>query len=326
MKQIVLEAPGTFSEREAPLPSKADGHALVRMERVGVCGSDFHAFAGRQPIYTYPRIIGHELSGTVVDVSPNSSGVAEGDRCAIEPYISCGKCRACLMGRNNCCENLRLFGIHTDGGMQEFLSVPLNLLHKSDKLSLDQLALIETLGIGAHAVRRSGVKKGQTALIIGAGPIGIAVAQFASTIGAQVHIIEKSEWRRQFVMRIGYSASSTAEGRMADAVFDATGSSAAMAASLTYVATGGSLIYVGLTRDPVCLDDVLFHRKEVTLIASRNSVGIFPQIIGLIEANKIDTSHWITDRLGLSEVPSKFGSLPARETLIKAIVQVNQAT
>lgn len=326
MKQIVLEAPGTFSEREAPLPSKTDGQALVRMERVGVCGSDFHAFAGRQPIYTYPRIIGHELSGTVVEVSPNSHGLTEGDRCAIEPYMSCGNCRACAMGRNNCCENLRLFGIHTDGGMQEFLSVPVNLLHKSNKLSLDQLALIETLGIGAHAVKRSGITNSQTALIVGAGPIGIAAAQFASATGAHVHIIEKNEWRREFVIRMGYSASSTSEGSMADAVFDATGSSAAMAASLAYVATGGSLIYVGLTRDPVCMDDVQFHRKEVTLIASRNSVGLFPQIIRLIEANKIDTSHWVTDRLRLSEVPSKFGTLPARETLIKAIVQVNQAT
>jgi 2-desacetyl-2-hydroxyethyl bacteriochlorophyllide A dehydrogenase len=323
MKQIILKAPGTFSEREAEPPTRSEGHALVRMERVGVCGSDFHAFAGRQPIYTYPRIIGHELSGVVVDVSANPYGIVAGDRCAIEPYISCGQCRACAMGRNNCCERLRLFGIHIDGGMQEFLSVPLNLLHKSDKLSLDQLALIETLGIGAHAVIRSGLKCGQTALIIGAGPIGIAAAQFASALGAKVHLVEKSDWRREFVKRMGYSASATAEDRMADAVFDATGSSAAMASSLAYVATGGSLIYVGLTRDPVCLDDVLFHRKEVTLIASRNSVGLFPEIIRLIEANKIDTSHWITDRLGLSEVPSQFQNLPSRETLIKAIVEIN---
>ena len=324
MKQIVLEAPGKFVEREAPIPSVPEGHALVRMEKVGVCGSDFHAFAGHQPIYTYPRIIGHELSGVVVEAPANDHSIRPGDHCAIEPYMSCGKCRACAMGRNNCCENIRLFGIHVDGGMQEFLSVPVVLLHKSDRLSLDQLALVETLGIGAHAVNRSGLKKGEEAIVVGAGPIGIAVAQFASALGAHVHIVEKSDWRRAFVERMGYTSSSTAAGQQADVVFDATGNAVAMSNSLASVATGGSLVFVGLTHDPVCLDDVLFHRKEVTLLASRNSVGLFPQIIRLIEEGKIDTSHWITDRLKLSEVASQFQYLPTRQTLVKAIVDVNQ--
>jgi 2-desacetyl-2-hydroxyethyl bacteriochlorophyllide A dehydrogenase len=324
MKQIVLEAPGKFTEREGPIPTVSEGHALLRMERVGLCGSDFHAFVGSQPIYTYPRIIGHELSGIVAEAPANSHGIHAGDHCAIEPYISCGKCRACAMGRNNCCENIRLFGIHVDGGMQEYLLVPVGLLHKSNRLSLDQLALVETLGIGAHAVRRSGLKEGEDTLIVGAGPIGIAVAQFASVLGARVHIVEKSEWRRAFVESMGYKSSLTAEGRQANVVFDATGNAVAMSSSLANVATGGSLTFVGLTRDPVCLDDVLFHRKEVTLLASRNSVGLFPQIIRLIEDGKIDTSHWVTDRLTLSEVASQFQYLPTRQTLVKAIVDVNQ--
>lgn len=325
MRQIVLEAPGKFTEREGPIPTAASGEALIRIEKVGVCGSDFHAFAGRQPIYTYPRIIGHELSGVVVEVPPNDRGIQPGDRCAIEPYISCGKCRACTMGRNNCCENIRLFGIHVDGGMQEYLSVPIGLLHKSALLSLDQLALVETLGIGAHAVRRSGLKVGNKVLIVGAGPIGIAVAQFASVRGADVHIVEKNEWRRSFVERMGYSSSPAAEKRQGDIVFDATGSAAAMSASLTHVATGGALVFVGLTRDPISLDDVLFHRKEVTLLASRNSVGLFPEIIRMIEGGQVDTSHWITDRLTSSEVVSDFQYLPTRQTLVKAIVDINHS-
>jgi 2-desacetyl-2-hydroxyethyl bacteriochlorophyllide A dehydrogenase len=209
--------------------------------------------------------------------------------------------------------------------MQEYLSAPLPLLHKSDRLSLDQLALVETLGIGAHAVKRSGLKNGEEALIVGAGPIGIAVAQFASILGAKVHMIEKSDWRRAFVERMGYQSSLTAEGLQADVVFDATGNAVAMSNSLAHVATGGSLVYVGLTHDPVCFDDVLFHRKEVTVLASRNSVGQFPKIIRLIEEGKIDTSHWITDRLTLSEIGSQFQHLATRQTLIKAIVDVNQA-
>lgn len=323
MKQIVLEAPGKFAEREGKNPRAEAGHALVRIEKIGVCGSDFHAFAGRHPIYTYPRIIGHELSGTVVETPRNSEGIEPGDRCAIEPYLTCGKCRTCLQGRNNCCENIRILGIHVDGGMQEFLNVPIELLHKSTQLSLDQLALVETLGIGSHAVDRSGLKNGERAVVVGAGPIGIAVAQFASAAGAAVHILEKSEWRRKFVEQMGFGSSFTAERQQFDVVFDATGSATAMGESLNHVAPGGRLVFVGLTRDSVCIDDSLFHRKEVTLFASRNSFGLFPRIIQMIEKGEIDTTHWITDRLSLSDVVSQFETLPTRETLIKAIIAVD---
>ncbi|HEX4007386.1 MAG TPA: zinc-binding alcohol dehydrogenase family protein [Acidobacteriaceae bacterium] len=323
MKQIVLEMPGRFIERDVAAPVAMPGQALVEIARVGVCGSDFHAFAGRQPIYTFPRVIGHELSGVVVEAPANDRGIRAGDRCAIEPYLTCGECRTCLQGRNNCCEHIRLLGIHIDGGMQEYLSVPLELLHPSKELSLDQMALIETLGIGAHAVDRSNLKAGEEALIIGAGPIGIATAQFAAELGARVQVVETSVWRREFVEQMGYAASASAENRKAAVVFDATGSAAAMAHSLTHVAAGGRLVYVGLTRDPVCLDDATFHRKEVTLLASRNSYGLFPRIMQLITEGRIDTRHWITDRLKLSDVTSQFQQLPARKTLIKAIVEVN---
>lgn len=325
MKQIVLEHPGKFAERAAPEPIAEPGEALIRMERVGVCGSDFHAFTGSHPVYTYPRILGHELSGVVIEAPENPKGIRAGDRCAVEPYMSCGKCRACLHGKRNCCENIRLLGIHVDGGMQEYLSVSIELLHKSEKLSLDQLALVETLGIGAHAVARGNVEKDQEVLVVGAGPIGIAVAQFATVAQSTVHIVEKNEWRRRFVEKMGYTTSPEIGGRQADAVFDATGNPQAMSHSLAAVATAGNLIFVGLTNKLVPIDDALFHKKEVTLYSSRNSAGLFPSIIQLIEQGEVDTSYWITDRLALSEVPSQFESLTKKKSLIKAIVNVNQA-
>ena len=326
MKQVVLEAPGRFAERQVPVPEAGPGEALVRMERVGVCGSDFHAFTGNHPIYTYPRVLGHELSGVVVEVpqkleARGFSSIAVTDAQS-NRICSCSKCRACLRGRSNCCEHIRLLGIHVDGGMQEFLAVPVGLLHRSDSLSLDQLALVETLGIGAHAVSRGGLKGGEETLVIGAGPIGVAVAQFASAAGAAVHVVERNEWRRQFVERIGYPASESADGLHADVVFDATGNAEAMAESLSFVATGGNLVYVGLTSDPVCINDSLFHRREITLLASRNSCNLFPQIIRKIEEGKIDTTQWITDRLSISEVASQFEHLPKRQALIKAIVDM----
>jgi 2-desacetyl-2-hydroxyethyl bacteriochlorophyllide A dehydrogenase len=323
VKQIVLTKPGAFEARNVAAPTAArPGEALVQIRRVGVCGSDFHAFRGRHPAYTYPRVIGHELSCVIVQAPPNDLGLAAGDRCAIDPYVSCGLCSPCVAGRTNCCANLKLFGIHIDGGMQELLSVPLHLLHKSKTLSLDQLALVETLGIGAHAVVRSGLKSGETALIVGAGPIGILAAIFAQIEGARVTVIEKNAWRRQFVESYGIRSLSEPDGDQSDVVFDATGNAQVMAGSLEHVGPGGRLVFVGLTRDPIAVDDALFHRKELTIFASRNSVAQFPRIIELMERGSLDTSSWVTDRLELAEVTTQFAGLPDRPGLIKAIVDV----
>jgi 2-desacetyl-2-hydroxyethyl bacteriochlorophyllide A dehydrogenase len=325
MKQIVLQAPGQFIAREAPRPEPQPGCALIQIRSVGVCGSDFHAFSGKHPEYSYPRVLGHELSGVVVDIPENSKNIQAGDRCAIEPYVSCGECRACQQGRTNCCVQLRVLGIHADGGMQGFLSVPVSLLHKSTILSLDQLALVETLGIGAHAVVRSQLASGEEALVIGAGPIGLAVSQFAAAAGAKVRVVEKSEWRRAFAGRMGFEVCAEANGQLADVIFDATGSAGSMGASLHYGAHGARVVYVGLTRDNVSIEDPVFHRRELTLYASRNSRGQFARIIKMIEDSEIDTSLWVTDRLTLSEVPASFGKLPGKTTLIKAIVDVEDA-
>jgi 2-desacetyl-2-hydroxyethyl bacteriochlorophyllide A dehydrogenase len=322
MRQIVLRGPGDFVEKEVPRPALSPGEAVLRIRKVGVCGSDFHAFAGRHPVYTYPRVLGHELAGEVVEVFPNDHKIFIGDRCAIEPYISCGKCRPCSLGRSNCCDHLRLFGVHVDGGMQNFLAVPLSLLHKSKLLSFEQLALIETLGIGAHAVSRSELRPGETALVIGAGPIGLAVAQFAKAAGADVRVVERNEWRKKFAALREISTASEPDGNVADVVFDATGSANSMSASLSWVAPAGRLVFVGLTKEVINIDDALLHKREVTLYASRNSCGQFPRIIRMIEEQNIDTSPWITDRMALIDVPTRFKNLPGKATLIKAIIDV----
>lgn len=324
MKQIVLQAPGHFVSRDAPRPLALAGEALVQIRSVGVCGSDFHAFAGRHPEYSYPRVLGHELSGIVVDAPRNGNGIQVGDRCAIEPYVNCGECRACQQGRTNCCEKLRVLGIHVDGGMQAFLSVPFSLLHKSKILSLDQLALVETLGIGAHAVVRSQLGSGEQALVIGAGPIGLAVSQFAAAAGASVRVSEKNEWRRTFAERMGFETCADLNGQLADVVFDATGSAGSMGASLQYGVPGARIVYVGLTRENVSIEDPVFHRRELTLYASRNSRAQFPRIIKMIEDSEIDTSLWVTDRMALADVPAHFSELPSKATLIKAMVDVEE--
>ena len=323
MQQLILEAPGRFLEREVESPANATDEALVQIERIGVCGSDFHAFAGRHPAYIYPRVLGHELSGSVVRAPENRFGIKVGDRCAIDPYLNCETCAMCLAGRTNCCERLEVIGIHRDGGMQELLPVPLRLLHSSKSLSLDELALVETLGIGAHAVQRSAPQPGQSALIIGAGPIGLGTALFAKAAGCTVTVAERNDYRREFAAQCGWNVASAASDSMADLVFDATGNSHVMGMSLHSVNPGGKLIFVGLTSDMVELNDGLFHKREVTLLASRNSSHQFPRIIRMLEAGEITVKSWISDRLLLSELSTEFAELPRRPTLIKAIVDLD---
>ncbi len=325
MRQILLNAPGELIERQVPPPSAAPGEALMRIRRVGVCGSDFNAFAGRQPIYTYPRVLGHELSGEVVEIPHRDAGIVVGDRCAIDPYICCRACNACLSGSTNCCENLRLYGVHVDGGMQGLLSVRLDLLHTSKTLSLDQLALVETLGIGAHAVRRSGLKEGESALVIGAGPIGLGVIRFAQLAGAAVRVVELDPSRRGFAESLGAEVTTKAGGQVASVVFDVTGSAESMRRSLENVTATGRLVFVGLTKEPVVIDDGILHRREITIYASRNSCDQFPRIIRLLEEGQIDTTSWITHRMALNEVPIRLKDLPGKSALVKAMVELDDS-
>ena len=323
MQQIVLNRPGEFEARDVAVPVADEQSALVRVHRIGVCGTDLHAFAGRQPFFEYPRVLGHELGVEVLEVADNDRGIQVGDRCAIEPYDYCGSCHACGLGKTNCCDKLQVFGVHTDGGMQPIFSVPIHLLHKSTQLSLEQLALVETLGIGAHAVRRSQLTEGETALVVGAGPIGLSVIQFALATGAHVRVLEMNPRRREFVSQFNVETLAQPDDQLTEVVFDATGNKRAMEASFQYVHPGGRLVFVGLVLDSVTFEDPHLHRREITLLASRNSAGLFPRIIGMIEEGVIDTGPWITDRLSLGSVPQRFAGLPARPELAKAMIEVD---
>ena len=322
MLQIRLDTPGSFSTVDAEVPSAVRGQALVRVRRIGVCGTDLHAFAGRQPFFTYPRVLGHELGVETLELPEGGAGLKVGDRCAVEPYLSCGVCHSCRRGKPNCCETLRVLGVHTDGGMGELLAVPVEKLFPSPTLSLDQLALVETLGIGQHAVERAAVQPGESVLVVGAGPIGLAVVQFALAAGATVTVLEPNPVRRAFVEKFGATAITDVGTDLFEVVFDATGNAAAMNRSFEFVAFGGKLVFVGLMQGQVTFDDPLFHRREMTILASRNSAGAFPAIIAAIESGRIDTAPWITHRMNLREVPERFADLPKQPGLVKAMIEV----
>ena len=352
MNTVILQKPGEFAFTQTAPPEKpGPGEALVRVHRVGVCGTDYHAFAGRQPFFSYPRILGHELGVEVIALGPldaagNPQNVKPGDKCSVEPYVSCGQCIACRRGRTNCCTQLRVIGVHTDGGMRESFLVPIRKLHPANKLSYDQIALIETLSIGAHAVERAAVKSDDTVLVIGAGPIGLSVIQFAAA-KARTLVMDVSPTRLAFCRdKLGIRdtievALETAgnppvdkdapanalraltNNENATVVIDATGSSKSMCSALQYVAHAGRLVYVGLFPGEFSLNDPEFHKRETTLLASRNSLpDDFTRIIRMIEAGQIDTSPWITHRTPVASLVETFPTWTAPASgVLKAIIE-----
>ena len=322
MRQVVLNCPGEFSDQSEPSPRPGPDEALVRVRSIGVCGTDLHAFAGRQPFFTYPRILGHELGVEVLSIPPNSFGIEEGDRCSVEPYVNNPESHASRLGKPNCCEQLQVLGVHVDGGMRGLFTVPVRLLHVSKKLGYDQLALVETLGIGFHAVERSELGQGAKTLVIGAGPIGLAVVEFAGALGAAVTVLDISPERRKFIEERGVETVGEIGDRRFDYVFDATGSKASMEGAFDYCAHGATLVFVGLVQDTISFHDPSFHRKELTLKSSRNSAHAFPKIISMIEEGRIDTAPWVNHRMKLSEVATDFQQLRKIPGLMKAVIEV----
>ncbi len=341
MKAILLREPGRFEQIGIDEPAKpGPGEALVRVHRVGICGTDISGYLGKMPFYSYPRIPGHELGVEVLEVGPDVTNVRPGDRCSIEPYMNCQRCFACLHGGGNCCENLQVLGVHTDGGLRPRFVLPARKLHPSKRLTLDQLALVETLGIGCHAVNRGAPKEGENVLVVGAGPIGLSVIEFVKLTGATITVLDLNQQRLDFCTRkmgvhhtvrfgdeVGVleALKGLTNGALYPAVFDATGSPRSMCGAFNYVAHTGRLVFVGIVVNDVTFPDPLFHRREMTLYASRNALpDDFDRIIRLIEDGKIDTRPWITHRSPFAELIGNFPSYTKPETgVIKAIVEVD---
>ena len=336
MIQIALETPGRFIAVDGPRPRPAPGEALVRVHRIGVCGTDLHAFAGRQPFFNYPRILGHELGVEVVDPGSDPNGLEAGDRCSVEPYLNCGRCIACRAGRSNCCADLKTLGVHIDGGMRPEVVVPARKLHRSRTLTYDQLALVETLGIGAHAVERAQIGPDDFVLVIGAGPIGLSVSEFVQVRGATLAVMDVRQSRLDFCRRQIATAHTLAAGsdavdelrsigggELPTVVMDATGSAASMAGTFDLPAQGGRIVFVGLFQGDVNFNDPNFHRRELTLLASRNArPGNFREIIALIESGRIDIHPWITHRFDLADTPKRFPETAANPDVIKTVIAV----
>jgi 2-desacetyl-2-hydroxyethyl bacteriochlorophyllide A dehydrogenase len=341
MRQVVLQQPGEFLLRQVSDPIPSDSDALVRIRRIGICGTDLHAFAGRQPFFSYPRVLGHELSATIEALPRGHEGanaaapLRVGDTCVVRPFLNNPASRATLRGRPNCCEDLRVLGVHVDGGMGDLLAIRPEFLHPVTDSELDVLALVEPMSIGCHAVARAALTKQDEVLVIGAGPIGLATLQFAALDAGRVTVVDLSRPRLDFVSSqfppgggSGFCevdvTTEVPAGVRYDVVFDATGSAGSMMKAFDHVAAGGRLVFVGLTLEPITFADPELHRREITLMASRNATPKdFARVLATIRSGHARPGAWITHRLSLDDVPSQFAAVRSDPALIKAIVHVS---
>jgi 2-desacetyl-2-hydroxyethyl bacteriochlorophyllide A dehydrogenase len=338
MKALVCTKPGELKYTDLPEPGLQSGHAIIRIRNICLCGTDLHAFEGTQPFFNYPRILGHELSGELVEFD-YAPGFQKGDNVTFLPYLNCGECIACRAGKTNCCVKLQVCGVHIDGGMVDYYSIPTRLLVHADGLSLTEMALVEPLSIGAHGIRRATVRPGEFVLIIGAGPIGLCTSEFARLAGAQLIVTDTNSHRLDFckntlgVPNIIHAGEAKmieqlleiTHGDMPTVVIDASGNRKAINQGLNYLAHGGRYILIGLQKEELVFSHPDFHKRETTLMSSRNATREdFDWVIQTIKKGMIHPLSFITDRVKFNKAAAGFPNWlnPSNHT-IKVVVEMD---
>lgn len=316
MNTLVCQEPKKLIWAQRNIPVPGANEALIKIKTVGICGTDIHAWGGNQPFFSYPRVLGHEICGEVVTVGENINALHPGQQVAVIPYVACQQCPACLSGRTNCCEAISVIGVHQDGGFSEYLCVPVSNLLLAEGLDPEAAALIEPFAISAHAVRRAAVQPGDDVLVVGAGPIGLGAAAIAHADGARVVVADTSTARREHVAEfLGLPTVDPAaadfrdrlraqfDGALAKTVIDATGNQHAMNNSINLIRHGGSIVFVGLFKGDLTFSDPEFHKKETTLMGSRNATGEdFAKVGRLMAQGKLNARMMLTHRYAFRDL------------------------
>jgi 2-desacetyl-2-hydroxyethyl bacteriochlorophyllide A dehydrogenase len=336
MQTLVCESPGNFEYHERPVPKPGKGEALIRIRKIGICGTDLHAFEGTQPYFKYPRVLGHEISAEFVE--GDGDGFSPGEALTIMPYFYCNNCASCNIGKPNCCVNLKVCGVHQDGAMCEHLVVPFHSLVKGHGLSANELALVEPIAIGAHSIVRAQVEPNEYVLVIGAGPIGLGVMEMARLAGAKVIAVDVNSTRLEFCKtKLGVahtlnptqldaleSLTEITSGGMAPVVIDASGNLRAINNGFQYLAHGGRYVLVGLQKENISFSHPHFHQREGTLMSSRNATKKdFDHVINSMTTERIDAKKFISHKVGFEKVKEEFASyLDPKSGLIKVIIEL----
>lgn len=339
MKALICKEPGKFEYQNIKKPVPEKGKAIIKIKRIGICGTDLHAFEGNQPFFKYPRIFGHELSGELISHT-GSGNFNEGQKVTIIPYFHCGKCIACKSGKPNCCDQIKVCGVHIDGGMTEYIQVPSNSLVSGKGLTFNELALVEPLSIGAHGVNRANIKPNETTLVVGAGPIGLSIIHFLKIQGARVIVLDIDNQRLDYCKKTAGAdliinseqedpyekIKKYTNSNFPTALFDATGNKNAINNTFKYMAHGARYIIVGLQKGNIVLNHPEFHKREGTLMSSRNATRKdFEYVVNCLQNKKIKASNFITHETPFSMIKDEFEQLFKPENRqIKTIIRMGE--
>ena len=318
MKAVYMEKPWNIEISDVQMSKPKEGEALLRVKSAGICGSDIGAFRGTNGLVSYPRIIGHEIAGEVISIPENNkNGIKPGDRVIVDPYLYCGHCYPCSIGRTNCCVDLKVLGVHVDGGMAEYFCHPADMLLKvPDDMPWDIIPLAEPLTIALHGIHRLNLKAGEHIAINGAGPIGLLAAMVALHYGAEPIMIDLVKERLDFAKSLGVrytinlreedlveKVSEYTNGRMAECVMEASGANSAIRATLDIVSHAGRIALTGWPKQETPIPTDMITRKEVDVRGARTSAGEFPEAIDLIYHQKVDARRILTKVISIDEAP-----------------------
>ncbi len=340
MRSLICTSPRQLDYTQIEAPEPAPGHSIIKIKRIGICGTDLHAFEGSQPFFDYPRILGHELAGEFME-GQGVIGFKRGEAVTVIPYFNCGSCIACNSGKPNCCCNIKVCGVHINGGMAEFLSVPSWALVHGEGLSFDELAMVEPLAIGAHAIHRARLKRGEFVLVIGAGPIGLGIMEFARLGGGQVIALDINDSKLKFCkdnLGLAHTLNGNdsdireqlmeiTKGNMATVVIDASGNLGAINSGFGYIAHGGRYILVGLQKEEIRFSHPEFHKREASLMSSRNATDAdFQIVIDNIKNGRIGPTTFISHYASFEKVKQEFeGWLSPSNCVVKAMVKMDNS-
>jgi L-gulonate 5-dehydrogenase len=322
MKAAVFDSPFALSLFDKAAPEPGPGEALVEVSAAGLCAGDLYIYLGKNPYVTYPRIGGHEIAGRVARLAADAKGPPPGTRVVVDPFIGCGHCYPCRIGKRNCCANLRIIGVHREGGFAEYVAAPASQLHVvPDSVSDFEASFAEPVAIGVQACRRGAVESGDTVLVLGAGPIGLAIIEVARARGGVCYVSDPNHDRLATAQSLGATALPSGDalspavleatnGEGMPVVMEATGVAKVMEQTIDLVASGGRIVIVGLLAKGagVTLPGLDLTRKEATILGSRASVDCFPEALRLLAGGHIHYAKMAT-RFGLEEAPAVFKRL-----------------
>ncbi len=316
MKTLVIDAPGKFSYGEKPQPTPKDGEVLLRVRRLGFCGTDVSTFRGANPLVTYPRIPGHEIAATIAAVTPGvPANLKIGQDVTVMPYTACGKCTSCRAGRVNACKFNQTLGVQQEGAFTDYIAVPWSKIVTA-KLSLRELALVEPLAVGFHAAARGRVTRDDTVLVFGCGMIGLgAIAAAGLHRGANVIAVDIEDGKLALAKKAGASHAINSKtenlaeqilaltnGDGANVVIEAVGAPATFLAAIEHVCFAGRVVYIGYAKAPITYETKFFVMKELDILGSRNSTTEdFRAVIALLESGSYPVDETITKTVPFAE-------------------------